>query len=327
MGFLRRSRPRTRILFATAVHGSEVVFRKFLNAVRVYEADVAILGGDLTGKKLAPVVADGDGNGNGWTTSIAGEERRISSDEELARVTEAIRNLGHYPVVVTRDEYERLQVEPGAVDERFEAECRRQVEDWMNRAAERMDDCGVPIFVTGGNDDFLSVEPIIELAPYVTNAEGRIVEVPPGVEMISTGSSNPTPWQCPRDITEEELGERIEAMASRLRDARRAIFNFHVPPFHSGIDQCVKLDTSVSPPRPVMGEEIAAGSTAVRAAIERHAPLLSLHGHIHESRGVQRIGRTTCVNPGSEYGEGVLRSAVVDLLDRGDEVNVQLLAA
>jgi Icc-related predicted phosphoesterase len=324
VGFLRRSRSRsTRILFATDVHGSEIVFRKFLNAVRVYEANVAILGGDLTGKKLAPVVEDG----GGWTTSIAGEERRIADAVELEQVLDGVRNLGHYPVVVSRDEYERLQREPGAVDERFEVECRRQVEDWMRRAAERMDACGVPIFVTGGNDDFLSVEPIIEDAPYVTNAEGRVVEVPPGVEMISTGYSNPTPWQCPRDITEEELSERIEAMAVQLEDAPHAIFNFHVPPFHSGIDQCAKLDTSVSPPRPVMGEEIAAGSTAVRAAIERHGPVLSLHGHIHESRGVQRIGRTTCVNPGSEYGEGVLRSAVVEILDGGDEVTVQLLAA
>jgi Icc-related predicted phosphoesterase len=323
VGFLRRSQPRTRILFATDVHGSEIVFRKFLNAVRVYETDVAILGGDLTGKKLAPVVA----NGSGWTTSIAGEERRIAGEDELEQVLDAVRNLGHYPVVVTREEYERMQSEPGAVDERFEAECRRQVEDWMRRAAERMEECGVPIYVTGGNDDFLSVEPIIEDAPYVTNAEGRVVEVPPGVEMISTGYSNPTPWQCPRDITEDELAERIEAMAAQLRDAPHAIFNFHVPRFHSGIDQCAKLDTSVSPPRPVMGEEIAAGSTAVRAAIERHGPVLSLHGHIHESRGVQRIGRTTCVNPGSEHGEGVLRSAVVELLDGGADVSVQLLAA
>jgi Icc-related predicted phosphoesterase len=324
VAFLRRSRPRrTRILFATDVHGSDIVFRKFLNAVSVYEADVAILGGDLTGKKLAPIVEDA----GGWDTSIAGAARRIADEAELAQVVDAVRNLGHYPIVVTREEYRRLEEQPGAVDARFELECRSQVEDWMRRAAERMDACGVPIFVTGGNDDFLSVEPIIEGAPYVTNAEGRVVEVPPGVEMISTGYSNLTPWQCPRDITEDELAERIEAMAAELHDAAHSIFNFHVPPFRSGIDQCAKLDTSVSPPRPVMGEEIAAGSTAVRAAIERHGPVLSLHGHIHESRGVQRIGRTTCVNPGSEYGEGVLRSAVVELLDGGDEVSVQLLAA
>jgi Icc-related predicted phosphoesterase len=324
VALLRRARrTSTRILFATDVHGSEVVFRKFLNAVRVYEADVAILGGDLTGKKLAPIVGDGDG----WTTSIAGEQQRLLDEEALERTIAAVRNLGHYPVVLTREEYARLEEEPGAVDARFEVECRRQVESWMERAAERMDACGVPFFVTGGNDDFLSVEPIIEAAPYVTGAEGRVVEIPPGIEMISTGYSNPTPWQCPRDITEQELGERIEAMAAQLRDAPHAIFNFHVPPIRSGIDQCARLDTSVDPPRPVMGEEIAAGSTAVRSAIERHGPVLSLHGHIHESRGIQRLGPTTCVNPGSEYGEGILRTAVVELLGRGDEVSVQLLAA
>lgn len=103
--------------------------------------------------------------------------------------------------------------------------------------------------------------------------------------MISTGYSNPTPWRCPRDISEEQLGDRIEALTAELGDARRAIFNFHVPPYHSGIDQCAKLDTTVAPPRPVMGEEITAGRRAVHAAIERHEPVLAPHGHIH---GVER---------------------------------------
>jgi hypothetical protein len=43
--------------------------------------------------------------------------------------------------------------------------------------------------------------------------------------------------------------------------------------------------------------------------------MLSLHGHIHESSGIQGLNGTTAVNPGSEYGEGVLHSAVVDLID------------
>jgi len=52
---------------------------------------------------------------------------------------------------------------------------------------------------------------------------------------------------------------------------------------------------------------------AVREAIEKYKPLLGLHGHIHESRGVVNIGRTLCINPGSEYGEGIIRGAIVDL--------------
>jgi Icc-related predicted phosphoesterase len=60
---------------------------------------------------------------------------------------------------------------------------------------------------------------------------------------------------------------------------------------------------------------ISVGSRAVRELVERHQPLLALHGHIHESKGITRIGKTTCVNPGSAYGEGVLDGAVVDIRD------------
>ncbi len=58
---------------------------------------------------------------------------------------------------------------------------------------------------------------------------------------------------------------------------------------------------------------VSVGSNAVRSAIEKYQPLVGLHGHIHESRSAQKIGRTMCINPGSEYGEGVLRGVIVDL--------------
>src|SRR5262249_13434051 len=163
-------------------------------------------------------------------------------------------------------------------------------------------------------------EPVLSGDPYAVNGEGQVIEIAPGIEMISTGYGNPTPWNCPRDVSEEELGEIIDAMASKLSDPARAVFNLHVPPVGSGLDSCPRLDTSVSPPRAVPGEIMSAGSTAVRGAIEKYGPLLSLHGHIHESAAVSEIGRTTCVNPGSEYEEGVLRSAVVDVFDGGNSV-------
>jgi hypothetical protein len=320
----RRSKTKSeRILFATDLHGSEVVFRKFLNAVSVYEAKIAILGGDLTGKRLIPVVERDDR----WYTTIGGEEVIAPDRETLDGLLDSIRNLGQYPVVVDDREYERLHSDTGAVDQRFRSECERQVSDWMRRSAARLEPLGVPLYVTGGNDDYMSIETVIDEAPYITNAEGRVVEVLPGSEMISSGYSNETPWHCPRDIPEEELAARLDAMAAKLSDKAHAIFNLHVPPLGSGLDQCPRLDTRVSPPRPIVGEEISAGSTAVRAAIDRYQPLLSLHGHIHESRGLQRLGQTTCVNPGSEYGEGVLRSAVIDLDPTDSRVHVQLLSA
>jgi uncharacterized protein len=317
----RPDRGRLRILFSTDLHGSDVVFRKFLNAITVYEANVAILGGDLTGKRLAPVVH----NAGGFDVTVLGEELRARTEEDLAPILERIRTLGQYPIVVSEDELEAMRDDPGIVERHFVEECQHQVGDWMQRAAERLAPLEIPFYVTGGNDDYMSIESVLDEAEWIINAEGHVLELGPGVQIISTGYGNPTPWQCPRDVSEDELAERIEAMARNLDPSARTVFNLHVPPYGSGLDRCPKLDTSVEPPRPVTGVEISAGSTAVADALRRHEPMLSLHGHIHESAGIQEIGPTIAINPGSEYGEGILRSAVIDI--DGERVSPQLLTA
>ncbi|MDQ6815837.1 MAG: metallophosphoesterase [Actinomycetota bacterium] len=311
------------MLFATDLHASEAVFRKFLNAVAVYEANVAILGGDLTGKRIVPVVMQRDGE---FVADFGGHELVARTELELDPILRRIRDAGQYPVQVSLSDYDRLAESKETLDEAFRAACVGQVRDWMERAAERLSPSGVPLYVTGGNDDYFEIERVLDEAPYIVNAEGRLVDLTDEIQMISTGYGNPTPWQCPRDITEDELRDRIEAMAVQLPDARRAVFNLHVPPYASGLDLCPRLDTSTRPPRPLVGEEAPAGSSAVREALTRFQPLLSLHGHIHESPGVCALGRTTAVNPGSEYGEGILHSAVIDLVD-GDVLSAQLLTA
>jgi Icc-related predicted phosphoesterase len=79
------------------------------------------------------------------------------------------------------------------------------------------------------------------------------------------------------------------------------------------------LDWTTDPPTQIVkaGQIVlhGAGSRSVRLAIETHQPMLGLHGHIHESAGVIRLGRTLCANPGSEYGEGVLRGFLARLAD------------
>jgi Icc-related predicted phosphoesterase len=312
-----------RLLYATDFHASDIVLRKFLNAVTVYEADVAVIGGDLTGKRLAPVVEQA----GIWRAEVLGKERSVTSRDELESMIRQIRNLGQYPVVVSAQEYAELLEDDDAVSRRFEAEALLQVKEWLDLAAERLQPKGVPVYVTGGNDDYFSIEAVLDNAGYAVNADGKVLEIAPGVQMVSCGYGNPTPWPCPRDISEEDLGDRLEKMASQLADPERAVFNLHVPPFGSGLDICAKLDTSVDPPKPLVGAEINAGSTAVRAVIERYQPAISLHGHIHESSGIVKIGRTVCINPGSEYGEGVLRSAVIDFRADGRPVSWQLLTA
>jgi Icc-related predicted phosphoesterase len=317
----RSPEDRARILFVTDLHASQITFRKAISGVEVYGADALIVGGDLTGKQIVPLVSDGAG---ALTGELMGTTVTISEDD-LDELETTIRNLGQYPVVMTRDEYGELAANTDVQHRAFVDACHAQVAAWMARLADRLGG-KTPVFVTGGNDDYLSIEPILDAAEWVVNAEGRVVELLPDVPMISSGYGNITPWGCPRDEPEEQLAARIEAMAAELRDSRRAVFNLHVPPHASGLDRCMRLDTTVSPPRPVPGAEIDAGSTAVRDAIERHEPALSLHGHIHESRGVRKIGPTRCVNPGSEYSEGVLNAAIVDFR-RGELLNVQLVAA
>lgn len=316
----RQGGERTRVLFVTDLHGSDVTFRKAINGVKVYGADALIVGGDLTGKQIVPLVDDGQR----FSGELMGAQVSVDADE-LEGLVGAIRNLGQYPVVMSPSDYDRLAASDEVQHETFVAACHEQVAEWMARLADRLGDT-TPVFVTGGNDDYLSIEPILDSADWIVNAEGRVVELMPGVPMISSGYGNVTPWQCPRDISEDELWARIDSMAAELESPQSAVFNLHVPPHASGLDRCMRLDTSVSPPRPVAGDQIDAGSTAVRTAVERYQPMLSLHGHIHESRGIRKIGSTRCVNPGSEYAEGVLNAAIIDL--RGTELdNVQLVAA
>ena len=316
----RSDTERARILFVTDLHASDVTFRKAIKGVEVYGADALIVGGDLTGKQIVPLVDDGDR----FTGELMGTQVNVDA-AGLEGLVGVIKNIGQYPVVMTPAEYEQLAASHEVQEQTFVEACHEQVAAWMARLADRLGD-RTPVFVTGGNDDYLSIEPILDSADWIVNAEGQLVELLPGVPMISSGYGNVTPWACPRDQTEEELGARIEAMAQQLADPSHAVFNLHVPPHASGLDRCMRLDTTVSPPRPVVGEEINAGSTAVRAAIERHQPALSLHGHIHESRGVRKIGKARCVNPGSEYAEGVLNAAIIDFTG-ADLANIQLVTA
>jgi Icc-related predicted phosphoesterase len=130
--------------------------------------------------------------------------------------------------------------------------------------------------------------------------------------MIASGWSNRTPWNTEREEDEDQLKVRYEAMISQLKDPRNAVFNIHVPPYKSGLDEAPELDKDL---RPVLaGQSLKpVGSTALREAIEKNQPLLSLHGHIHEGRGATRIGKTLCINPGSMYEQGTLLGAIVTL--------------
>jgi Icc-related predicted phosphoesterase len=326
MALFRRQReraPRTRIFFATDVHGSERCFRKWLNAARVYEVQALVLGGDITGKLLVPIVAE-DG---GWTAEVHGEQVRASDPNELEELRSRVRMMGRYDPVVSTAERARLE-DPTAVAALFGEVIRDSVERWMELLAERLADSGVAVYTMLGNDDAPELADVLRASRTATYAEDGLVELPGGFEMLSLGYSTPTPWHTPRELAEDDLGARIEALAAQLDDPTQAVFNLHCPPADTLLDQAPQLDDELRPMVDASGPVMASvGSTAVREAIERHAPLLSLHGHVHESPAIQRLNGTVCVNPGSDYGDGVLRGAIVEL-ERGRGVKTwQLVQA
>jgi len=184
----------------------------------------------------------------------------------------------------------------------------------MALADERLRPKGIPLYVMLGNDDPPQLRAILDEAGWAIQAEGKVVALDEDHELISWGFSNLTPFHSHREQTEQQLADSIAAMVGRLRDPARAVFNLHVPPIASGLDDAPVIDETLTVQQSLGQVRFApAGSTAVRAAIESAQPLLSLHGHIHESAGIRRIGRTIAINPGSDYVTGALNGALVTL--------------
>jgi len=301
---------KTRIFFATDLHGSERCFRKFVSAGKFYDANVLVVGGDITGKMIIPIVNQPDAS---FTAELFGVKRLVKQEKDLLALEDDIRNSGFYPYRTDPEEM-KLLADETKIDELFSRVMVETLERWVRLAEKHLRNTGIKCFIMPGNDDRLVVDHVIEESDFVVNPEGKVVCIDGYHDMISTGYANITPFDCPRDIPEEELAKKIEAMASQVKDMRNCIFNFHCPPYDTQLDPAPKLDQDLKPV--VRGGNVVmypAGSTSVRSAIEKYQPLLGLHGHIHESRGIFRIGRTICLNPGSEYTEGYLRGAIVNL--------------
>jgi Icc-related predicted phosphoesterase len=308
-----------RIFFATDIHGSDVCWRKFLNAGAFHKADVLVMGGDMTGKAMVPITVDG----GRWRVTLQEQEHLLSSEDEIAAMEKRIRDRGYYPIRLTPDEMAAWQADQSLVDARFKAEMLGQVERWMALADERLAGKGIKCIVSPANDDIFEVDPIIDAARLVDLGESNLIELE-GFSLVSTGWANPTPWNTFRELPEDQLRARIDALVAEVADPRHAIFNFHAPPFGSNLDNAPQIGADM---RYVSGGQalIPVGSHAIRDSILEYGPALSLHGHIHEGRGAVKLGRTLAVNPGSTYEDGVLQAAIVDLDPKKAEVKRYLL--
>jgi Icc-related predicted phosphoesterase len=235
--------------------------------------------------------------------------------------------MGYYVFETNPAEYEMYSNDPPKIAGLFTKMLLERVEKWMRLAEERLKGQRVKVFVSAGNDDMFEVDEILARSSVIQHPDGKLVDIG-GFEMISLGYANITPWNCSRDIPEEDLAQKIEPLAKQIQYMDRAIFNLHVPPYDSGIDQAPKLTPDLLVVNSPSGEPllVPVGSTAVRQAIEQYQPMLGLHGHIHEAKGQRKIGRTTIVNPGSEYAEGVLNGALIEVDSRKGLQRVNLVS-
>ncbi|HVF26566.1 MAG TPA: hypothetical protein VNA23_11785 [Anaerolineales bacterium] len=299
----------TKLFFATDIHGSDICWSKFLNAGKFYEADVLILGGDMTGKAIVPFIHQG---GSHYRITLLEQVYDISTDEEMKEMVKRVRSRGYYPYVTNPDELIDLQNKPELVHEIFLSQVLRVVQQWMDLADKKLDGTDLKVYCSPGNDDMDEVDEIVRSSRRVQLVEGQVTHLDDHHEMIASGWSNRTPWDTHREEDEDQLAVRYEAMISKLKDPHNAVFNVHVPPFKSGLDEAPELDKDL---RPILaGQSLKpVGSSALRKAIETTQPLLGLHGHIHEGRGSMRVGKTLCINPGSMYEQGTLLGAIVKL--------------
>ena len=299
-----------KIMFTSDVHGSEPAFRKFINSARIYRASHLILGGDITGKGLI-IVSKSEA---GYRTNYLGTEITARNETEFEKFRSQARMRGYYVYVDTPDVIQELKFSTEKRDQVLANCVKETLRSWLKLAEDRLKGTEIKCHISPGNDDDYEIDSILNSSEFVTNPDGRVVSLDEGYEMISMGKGNMTPWKCSRDVPEEELERTLESMISKTNDISKSIFNIHVPPYGTLLDVAPELDSELrAVTKAGQPSMIHVGSTAVRKAIEKYQPLLGLHGHIHESKAVEEIGRCLCVNPGSEYAEGILRGALFTL--------------
>jgi Icc-related predicted phosphoesterase len=302
-----------RIFLAADPHGSNETWSKMCRAPKVFKADIAMMCGDLTGKAIMPIIQEKEDR---WYAQPYGQKKTFKKQKDLDKFIKFVETEGYYPKIMTPDELAKLRETPGAITKLFEDLMVQRIQQWMDMANEKIPE-EIMVVVNPGNDDDYVIDDVIKNDPRVIYPLQKVVDVK-GYPMISCEWVNSTPWDTHRECPDEELMDKLEAEFARLEidDYSNVICNFHDPPFNSGLDTAPSLTEDHRIQKAGAMEVLGpVGSKSVRAVIEKYQPMLGMHGHIHESVGYRQIGRTLCVNPGSEYREGILKGFVINVDD------------
>jgi Icc-related predicted phosphoesterase len=300
-----------KIFFATDIHGSNICFKKLLNAGKFYGADLVILGGDMTGKMVIPILKSPKGI---YTSNLLEQKFTLKTEVELKNYIENISNMGLYPYLTNEDEILSLQNNKLKSNEIFKSLIIQRLTEWVTLADTKLQYENMKLYVCPGNDDDYYIDEILKRSNLITNLENSVIDLFGKYELLSTGHSNLTPWHTPREIPEEQLEDILQKLNLKVNKNKGLIVDIHVPPYNSRIDEAAELDSEF---RVVTSlgqlKKKPVGSIAVRKFIEENQPIVGLFGHIHEGKGQFTIGKTICINPGSNYQEGVLNGCLLHL--------------
>ena len=298
----------TKILFTSDLHASDTFFLKTLTMAKRLTVDILFMSGDLTGKAIVPIVQVGDH----FVSKFFGVDYKLAQNE-LVEFQQKVRNVGYYYYICPKEEYENLREDPANIEKLFDSAMRTQLEDWIKKLDEVLPK-NVRVIMNPGNDDHFSVDDVLKKSERVMYTEGIVAEIDDAHKMISCDWVNVTPWNSPRECNEDELEKKLRVEFQKISSTERLVCDIHVPPFGTQLDLAPKLDKNLKPKtffgQPIM---VHVGSKAVLKVLKELQPKLTLHGHIHESAGTCRIGRTLCVNPGSEYVEGIMHGYFLKL--------------
>jgi Icc-related predicted phosphoesterase len=173
--------------------------------------------------------------------------------------------------------------------------------DQARQGIERLSLFGRPLLVVAGNMDPPELDQEFSRLGVSINARCVTLDT---VCFFGVSAAPLSPLRTPNEIPEAEILQRAESGWKGCTGSLRTVFVPHAPPYDTELD------------RTHTGFHV--GSHAVRQFIEAHQPDITICGHIHESRGIDRIGRTQIVNCGAA-GKGYY--AVLTL---GEEVSVEM---
>lgn len=317
-----------KLLFASDLHGSNVCFQKFLVESRDRAVDFAIIGGDVTGKSLVYIHRTGTDT---YQTEFLERKREVHTGEELLDLERDIADTGQYSLRIEQHNRRFLSLEGNAQKALALELSKARLRSWLWWAKEEFAKSNTQLIWICGNDDPWEIDCFVSETGVAKNPEEKPFQNG-GYTFVGESGTNEGPWKCPRDMDEHTLRRRIEGRISSagITDFTQAIFVFHAPPKGSQLDDAPALedDEDDLPRVKTSAAQILtddAGSQGVRDVIEEFKPMISLHGHIHESPGFAKIGRTLCCNPGSHFGSGVMRAVFLEC-DGSKVVSKQLIS-